>query len=183
MTRSVSRRRVFSPSNETLEQRVALSTASFALRPVAAMVGPARHPVVTPISGIVNGRYTIPLPEPGGSLTYTFEGNGLVSPLGQVAARGSVLVSMPFGREPIRRGPRQNQGLLTLSNSEGSLTLHLTGPVRARVVSLVNRFTVESGTGAYQGLRGRGLVMLQLNPTSVDSGGQFTLALRGIRRR
>jgi hypothetical protein len=145
---------------------------------VATMVRPAVARAVTPVGGTVRGTYTIPLPEPGGGLTYTFEGSGQVTPLGQVKASGT-------GQSPAApgSGPGQNQGLLTLSNSQGTVTLRLTGPARVPVTSLVNRFVVQSGTGAYGDLSGRGTVMLRLSPTSVDSGGEFTLMLHPGRRR
>lgn len=72
---------------------------------------------------------------------------------------------------------------LMSSPSDGIVLRRSTGCVQARVTSLVNRFAVQSGTGAYHGLSGRGVVMLQLSPTSVDSGGEFTLTLHSGRRR
>ena len=178
MNRFFPPRRAIRPNIESLDQRIALSTMALPVMAETAMVGPALNRTVTPISGTVKGRYTISLPEPGGSLTYTLEGLGQVSPLGRAAASGSLRTpASPAG------GHGQNQGQMTLSNAQGTLTLRLTGPVQARVTSLVNRFAVQSGTGAYHGLSGRGVVMLQLSPTSVDSGGEFTLTLHSGRRR
>lgn len=177
MNRSVSRRRAVFLNVEALDQRIALSSAMSPAMAATAVVGNAVNRSATPIRVTVKGQYTIPLSEPGGSLTYTLAGTGKASPLGQVAAIGTIRTPASTGG-----GYGQNQGLLTLSNAQGALTLRLTGPVQARVTSLVRQFAVQSGTGAYQGLFGRGIVTLHLTPTSIDSGGEFTLILHSRRR-
>jgi hypothetical protein len=77
-------------------------------------------------------------------------------------------------------------GYLTFTNSRGSVTIDLTGLEQPGFSALCStfRYTVVKGTGAYAGLRGSGLLTLNLGPESraFNPSGQFTLTIDSFNK-
>jgi hypothetical protein len=116
----------------------------------------------------------------GPSLLTILKGAGIVSPLGNVAASGSV--TAPVTQSPTKIGP---QGTVTLTNSQGSLTVQLSIPVGQVYTRLSMHFdfSIVKGTGAFAGAAGKGTADLALIPqggpitSNGISQGSFTLTL------
>jgi hypothetical protein len=78
-------------------------------------------------------------------------------------------------------------GFLTFTNSQGSVTIGLTGPEQAGYSALPGTFSysVEDGTGAYASLKGSGSLTLNLGPPSQVGrafGGEFTLTIDSFNK-
>jgi hypothetical protein len=77
-------------------------------------------------------------------------------------------------------------GELTFTNSKGSVTIDLTGLEQPGISALPStfRYTVVKGTGAYAGLKGSGLLTLNLGPESraFNPSGQFTLTIDSFNK-
>jgi len=110
--------------------------------------------------------------------SYALSGQGQVQPLGLTNVTGD-LNSLGF----ISQG--HAGGTLTLSNSKGTLTLELTGPLQSGFSPLPDQFDYEitAGTGAYVNATGRGTAFLNLSGSPrFDLGehqGRFDLRLGG----
>lgn len=133
------------------------------------------------LQGIVAGSTRLVPSNPDTGSEFDLDGSGQVRGVGLVSARGT-LHKAGF----IRLG--QDDASLTLSNNQGSVTLHLTrstgGGAGSRSLGEVFRFTIAGGTGAYQGARGGGSAELELGgPLRLGGAdgpifdGSFNLAL------
>ena len=132
------------------------------------------------LNGEVSGSFSAhTFPDVGTS--YTLSGQGQVQPLGPTNVTG-VVHSLGF----IFQG--HAGGTLTLSNSKGTLTLELTGPLQSGFSPLPNQFNYEimGGTGDYANATGRGTASLELfwlslpiTPNPFEHQGLFDLRLVG----
>ncbi len=168
---------------EVMESRVVLSTglagaplASTALVIAPPFPLPRHHEVV--LNGLLSGSYSAhTFPDAGTS--YALSGQGRVRPLGPTNVTGS-LHSLGF----ILQG--HAGGTLTLSDSKGTLTLGLTGPLQSGFSPLPDQFDYEitGGTGAFAHATGRGTASLVLlpaiTPNPLEHQGRFDLRLVGI---
>jgi hypothetical protein len=106
--------------------------------------------------------------------SYAMNGFGLVSPLGQVGVSGTIYMS---GVVP----STQDTGQLVLRsmvNARGSITIQLTGVPGSQSSNGVTeqfRYTIVSGTGAYQGITGTGLADLTIKSSPNSEQELFTL--------
>jgi hypothetical protein len=135
------------------------------------------------LAGTITGTYTVGHGLPDLGTTYQLTGAGTLGLLGGVTASGS-LQAIGF----IMQG--RATGTLTLANAQGTLTLHLEGPVQAGFAALPQlfHFTFGGGTGTYQHLTGGGTLTLKLNSLLTPKldrltilpfpGGTFTLSLQ-----
>ena len=134
------------------------------------------------LNGTLTGSFTKwpSLQASGSNLLTILKGSGFVSPVGTVGAGGSITTSIT--QSPTKVGP---QGTVTLTNSQGSLTLQLSIPVGQvySPLSIDFEFSIVKGTGAYAGAAGKGTADLTLIPQGgpiTSNGitmGSFSLAL------
>lgn len=147
-------RKVPTPRVDSLESRAVPSSAPF----VGPLPSAQVSPFVAPIQGTVAGHYVETTA--GGTTSVALSGSGTLTPLGAVTLSGSVTNSGDGA-----------SGTITLTSSQGSVTLSLTpyvtGPVRAvdspgPAIPGAYVYTVTSATGSYSGISGRGEVTLGL---------------------
>jgi hypothetical protein len=149
-------------------------TALAALLPIVPAIE-STAVVTTPISlvGTITGTYTTPFAVPDVGRNYHFQGSGTAGALGNVTATGSVTLPgfIASGRAT---------GKLTLTNSQGSVTLLLAGPVEPGFGAFPSTlsYAIASGTGAYAGDTASGTIAATLTPASTAGGtNQFTFVL------
>jgi len=134
------------------------------------------------LNGTVSGSFTNwpSLQASGPSLLTILNGAGIVSPIGKVDAGGSL--STPTTQLPTKIGP---QGTVTLTNSQGSVTLQLfvpSGQVYSRT-SMHFAWSIVKGAGVFAGATGTGTADLTLIPqggaitSNGISMGSFSLTL------
>ena len=109
---------------------------------------------------------------------YSLSGQGHVRPLGLTNLMGDLnaVGSISEGRAG---------GTVTLSDSEGTLTLDLTGPLQSSFSPLPNKFdySITGGTGCFGNATGQGAASLELVPAitsnPLEQQGRFDLRLVG----
>ena len=151
------RRRQIGSVSESLEYRL-VPTSLIAIQQPAA-VAPVELPLINQIHhvfGTVQGSYSTPsFFGIDAGVTNTFQGQGNLPLFGKVQFQGTLqgLGNIAFG---------QANGEITLSNSQGSLTLELVGPVQKSFAPLpqVFQFSVVSGTGAFTSIQMTGTIHL-----------------------
>jgi hypothetical protein len=114
--------------------------------------------VYLPLAGTISGTYSIaPTTNPDAGKLYLFNGAGTAGMLGQVTAAGSIR-TLGF----VATG--QATGTLTLSNSQGSVTLKMIGPSQPGFSNLPATLTyqITAATGAYYGDQGTGTIAVSL---------------------
>ena len=154
----------------------ALASPAWVIRPGGLpLPNPLHHEVV--LHGLLSGSYSAhTFPDVGTS--YALSGQGQVQPLGPTNVTGD-LHSLGF----ILQG--HAGGTLTLSNSKGTLTLGLTGPLQSGFSPLPGQFDYEitGGTGAFANATGQGTAFLVLLPAITPNPfvqqGRFELSLVG----
>jgi len=136
------------------------------------------------LQGLLSGSYSAhTFPDVG--TTYDLSGKGQVRPFGPMDVTGT-LHSLGF----IQQG--HAGGTLTLSDSQGTLTLQLTGPLQRGFSPLPNQFAFEitGGTDAFKNATGQGTAFLRLvadpignvpaaTPNLLEQTGHFDLNLVG----
>ncbi|SIO61842.1 hypothetical protein SAMN05444166_6873 [Singulisphaera sp. GP187] len=169
-------RNQFRPAMDSLEDRLALSTA------MASVAQPSGHsPTVLQgveltasasrsltakltLSGTARGEYTSHQSQPDTGTTFQGTAKGKIAPLGHTSIIGSFLVP----------GLIQNgkvEGTVTLKSLRGSVTLNITAPGSTMISSLSHHFTYQivSGTGQYHNAQGSGIVDVTLTPSTSHS--------------
>jgi len=145
---------LFRPQLEALEDRLPLNTAWMS-SPEAPMArtSPAATNQNFDITGDASGTWTSTR-NADGSTTQTLTGTGAVNAMGSVNLSGTLTTDPSTG---------VTRGTLTLSNSQGSVTLVLSGGApRPGSSSTANyQYKITGGTGIYQGATGIGRVGLQ----------------------
>ena len=151
------RRRQFGNVSEVLECRL-VPTSLVAIQqstPVTPVTPPLLNQVHL-VFGTVQGTYTSPsffVIDAG--VTNTFQGQGNLPLLGHIQFQGTLQGpgNIAFG---------QANGEITLSNSQGSLTLQLVGPTQKSFAPLPKdfQFSVISGTGAFASIQMTGTIHL-----------------------
>jgi hypothetical protein len=175
---------------DTLEDRLVLShvgsfSPALAVHPHIHMAANTLPPISInrlSLNGTLTGSFTNgPSPQSSAPTLLTIlKGSGLVSPIGKVDVSGSLTTSTT--QAPTTLGP---QGTVTLSNSQGSVTLRLSVPVGQVYSRLSMRFefSIVKGTGAFAGGAGTGSADLTLIPqggpvsSNGISQGSFALSL------
>jgi hypothetical protein len=151
---------------EELDGRVAPSAAA-PTPPTDA--GPTLAPPSSPtLYGNLHGQWKAEAPHPDVGNTSDLVGSGDLAGVGHVTLTGSVsAVGM------IANG--HAGGTLTLTGTNGSITLKLTGPSQPGFAALPDRFDyqVTGGTGKLHSLHSSGRIYLHL-----AADGSFTLAVR-----
>jgi hypothetical protein len=152
---------------EVMESREVLSAslAGASLASPALVNPPPREPPVplpfplpTPREVVLNGLLSGSYSAFSGvdTISYDLSGQGQVQPLGPMTVTGHLNFLLPG----------HVGGTLTLSNSQGTLTLTLTGPLQRGVSPLPTpnlfAFAITGGTGAFTNATGRGTASLQL---------------------
>jgi hypothetical protein len=165
------------PLVEDLESLTLLS----GLPTIAAAVAELQPLVTSPrpktvkLSGTVKGTYEdIGAIVRDQGLTFHFSGQGKVEPQGTVSLGGAL-------REVGLIAGGRASGTLTLTTSQGSVTLTLTGPKQNGPASLPNHFSfkITAATGAYSRDVGHGTAVLTLKAgTEVVDGGTFQLVFK-----
>jgi hypothetical protein len=164
---SVNRRR--RPQLESLESKLVLSTIhpGVSAAEVSLAASSARHRLN--LRGTVDGTTNIAVSNPDAGSTQEFKGSGNVVPLGAVNATGSL--QLPGN---IAKG--RATGTMTLTNTHGSITIKLVGPLETGFSAAPSTlaYTVTGGTGSYRGAKGSGhatLHELQADATGIQPGG------------
>ena len=164
------RRRQTGYVSEVLECR--LVPASLVAIQQPAPFAPVEPPLLNSIHhvfGTVQGTYS----SPGffgidAGVTNTFQGHGSLPLLGQVQFQGTLqgIGNIAFG---------QANGVITLSNSQGSLTLELVGPNQKSFAPLPQdfQFSVVSGTGAFASIQLTGTIHLVENTNNQTFSATF----------
>jgi hypothetical protein len=166
----IMRRRQLGFVAEVLEYRFVPTSLVAIQHPVAlAPVEPPRLNQIHHVFGTVQGTYS----SPGffgidAGVTNTFQGRGNFPLLGQVRFQGTLQGpgNIAFG---------QANGEITLSNSQGSLTLELVGPIQKSFASLPQdfQFSVVSGTGAFTSMQMTGTIHLVENSKNQTFSASF----------
>ena len=151
------RRRQIGYVSEILECRLVPTSLVSIQQPAA--VAPAEPPLLNQIHhvfGTFQGTYSTPsFFGIDAGMTNTFQGQGNLPLLGKVQFQGTLqsLGNIAFG---------QANGEITLSSSQGSLTLELVGPVQKSFAPLPQdfQFSVVSGTGAFTSVQMTGTIHL-----------------------
>jgi hypothetical protein len=140
-----------------------LSSASAALQGPAAIVATASPSHETDLNSTATGTYNAHIANPDTGKIYNFSGSGHVTPLGHVGLTGNVH-TLGF----IARG--NAGGPLFLSNSRGTLTLTLTGPVQNGLAPIPDHFSfnITNASGRFRGATGSGVVVLVLDPSKTS---------------
>jgi hypothetical protein len=108
--------------------------------------------------------------------TYNLDGSASLAGLGQVTVTGTL-----HGVGFVLSG--QATGQLTFTNTKGSVTIQLTGPLQEGFQPLPEAFsyTVVAHTGAYKNVTDHGMLTLVVPPTTsgyvISGQGPFTLAI------
>ncbi|AGA26693.1 hypothetical protein Sinac_2381 [Singulisphaera acidiphila DSM 18658] len=177
-------RHKFCPGVDSLEHRLALSTA------LASVAQPSNHqaqfdnPTLpgstgaevalsainsstekVSLSGTARGVYTSHQSNPDTGTTVQGTAKGRILPLGQTSIVGSFLVP-----GLLRAG--KVEGSMTLKSQRGSVTLNITAPSSISAASSSHYFTYQivSGTGQFRNAQGSGTVDLTLTPSTSHSG-------------
>jgi hypothetical protein len=147
------------PQVESLESIPLLSGASTALQGAAAIVATVIPGHETDLNGTARGTYHVHIANPDTGKIYKFSGSGNITPLGHVGLTGNVQ-TLGF----IAQGNASGQ--LFLSNSRGTLTLTLTGPVQNGLAPIPDHFaySITNASGRFLGATGSGVVALGLHP-------------------
>jgi hypothetical protein len=164
---------------EELGGRV-LPSVTLPTPPVAGALAATAQPVVSPLSGQGQGTYTNPA-VPGaltvdGLTTYNLKGTANLAGMGQVTVTGTIH-SVGF----VITG--QATGVITFSNSKGSVTVQLTGPLQAGFSALPTTFSyqVVAHTGAFAHLNAKGTLGLLVAPQTFNyipqPQGSFALSI------
>ena len=116
------------------------------------------------LAGTIKGTYTTPLALPDVGKTYAFSGSGTAGALGAVSVSGKVKL-------PGFVASGHATGTLTLSNSQGSVTLALTGPLEPGFGAFpaTLSYTVTSATGAYFDNIASGIIAVTLSKTGAKT--------------
>ena len=122
-----------------------------------------------PAHGHVNGSYSSAIHGIDAGVTYTFNGTGHITRLGNVTATGTI-----NGVGDALQG--HANGTLTFTSAKGSITIEVTGPAQKMFSPLPQHFhyQVVSGTGVDADIRGTGrlsLFFLILDPPTPVSPG------------
>jgi hypothetical protein len=156
------------PLLEPLEEKALLShvVPHHPVHVNRALPGP-NHPVTintTELLGSVSGTYSITPSTPAPGYNYSLTGSGKVGSLGTVQVTGFVHMGINAKSAPT--------GMITLSDSNGSLKISITGkggprplapaPVASNAMSL--RYTIVSGTGAFRNFHGSGNLSFATQP-------------------
>jgi hypothetical protein len=145
----------FRPCVESLEGREmpALLMVSAPHLPTAiTVVEWLRRGHVTPLIGQVSGTWSAQAT--AGGTTQTLSGMGSVNPLGSVSATGTLNISAATAN-----------GTFVLTNSKGSITVHLSGQApMPDFVPATLTYSIIGGTGAYAGDSGVGVAHLRERP-------------------
>ncbi|MEI8021507.1 MAG: hypothetical protein WCH39_25075, partial [Schlesneria sp.] len=164
------RRRQFGYVSEVLEYRL-VPTSIVAIQQSAA-IAPVEPPLLNQIPhvfGTVSGTYrSSSFFGIDAGVTNTFQGYGHLPLLGQVQFQGTLQGpgNIAFG---------QANGEITLSNSLGSLTLELVGPIQKSFAQLPQdfQFSVVSGTGAFTSIQMTGTIHLVENSNNQTFSATF----------
>jgi hypothetical protein len=126
--------------------------------------------IANKVLGQATGNYTVAAPTPDAGTGYNLSGTGTFAGLGSVTVAGTVQ-----GVGLIQQG--NAGGTLTLTNSQGSVTLQLTGPSQGGFSTLppVFKYHIVSGTGAFSDAQGSGVLKLTLLAGDVSGQGSFRL--------
>jgi hypothetical protein len=162
----ISRKR-FNPSVDGLESRLALSHASGSAV-IASILAAQSHPIR--LSGTIHGTATRQVLNPDVGALFHITASGRLAGLGNVTASGEA-----NGTGFISQG--RSTGSLTITNSKGSFTLMLEGPIQPGFTGLPSsyQFTISGGTGAYVGATGMGTAHLKVGPASSTGVSSITI--------
>jgi hypothetical protein len=176
--------RQFRPQADTLEPIRLLSGGLVAVPIQAAHV--ALHTAAVShniqVTGKTQGSYTSVTVNPNIGTTYTFLATpSHVTPLGSVTLTGNI-------QAPGRGSNDQVHGTLRLADSNGSVTLSLTGPPQKRFSQLPGVFTykITKSSGQFGGDVGSGYMALTLSPNptmnpTLNQSGRFTITFTRTR--
>jgi hypothetical protein len=141
-----------SPLSATAALRIVATIQSTAIVTSARMIS---------LAGTISGSFKISSVIPDIGQTYELTGAGSAGALGHVNAAGSVKLPgfIASGRA---------RGILTLSNSSGSVTLLLTGPIEHGSGPFPSTLTyvLLKGVGAYAGDKASGSIAVTIDPTN-----------------
>jgi hypothetical protein len=128
------------------------------LAPVAPTSGQEIH-----LTGTVKGTYHVHIINPDTGKDFIFSGSGKIAPLGHVELTGHIH-SPGF----IYNG--HSNGLLVLSDPNGSVTLAVTGPAQNGFTPVPDTFNhkITSASGKFKGDTGRGFIVLELDPAQTS---------------
>ena len=159
--------------SEILEYRlVPTSVVAFQQPAAAAPVEPPLLNQIHHVFGTVQGTYSTPsFFGIDSGVTNTFQGLGNLPLFGQVQFQGTLQGpgNIAFG---------QANGEITLSNSQGTLSLELVGPIQKSFAPLPQdfQFSVVSGTGAFSSFQMTGTIHL------VENSNNQTVSFRKDQR-
>lgn len=153
------------PGIDALESKLLLSQAPARLPAPVVQEFQRRHHAPgaegVALRGAVDGTFSSSDGIPDAGAMQTLQGAGAVAPLGTVRVRGEL--SLPGF---ILHG--RSTGSFTLTNSAGSVTIHVTGEAHGGRGTLphttVGRFTIIGGSGAYAAAAGSGRAVLTETP-------------------
>jgi len=113
--------------------------------------------IIEILKGQAQGTFVVEDSLPDAGKDYQFSGNATVAGIGSMTLEGGI---RSLGL--VRVG--QARGMVTLSNSQGTLTLALVGPLQAGLSDLPSQldYRVVRGSGIYQGATGFGTLDLDL---------------------
>jgi hypothetical protein len=122
-----------------------------------------------PLHGSGTGTYHTPKITIDAGTSFSVTGRANLGALGSFTVAGEV-----HGVGMIAEG--RAMGDLVLSDSRGTITLHLHGPIQEAFEPVPHSlvYTVAKGTGAFQHLSGYGSLEIQLTPIPVPNGKPMT---------